>query len=180
MEKHIEKEYKILVSKTDFYKLLEKYDISFVTQINYYYDTLTMDIIRNRGAMRIRAKNETYLFTLKQPAGDVILEYECYVEDASIHSLNKLEIHNTLTSLGIHPPFQLITTMTTHRAMYICDDYELCFDINEYADITDYEIEYEFKRDHDGYTTFNQILSAINLTYTTNSEPKIKRALAHK
>ena len=57
---------------------------------------------------------------------------------------------------------------------------ELCFDINEYNGITDYEIEYEQTCDHDGITVFNQILSQVNLKYEKNCASKIKRTLKSK
>ena len=54
---------------------------------------------------------------------------------------------------------------------------ELCFDINYYNDKIDYEIEYEYKANHDGFTLFNSILSSIDLPYTKNCKSKIQRAL---
>ena len=54
---------------------------------------------------------------------------------------------------------------------------ELCFDINYYNDMVDYEIEYEYKVEHDGYAIFNDILKKVNLKYTSNCKSKIQRAL---
>ena len=55
---------------------------------------------------------------------------------------------------------------------------ELCFDYNEYGDNSDYEIEYEYKTEHDGKNKFNEILLEIGLHYEKNCSSKIARALA--
>ena len=74
----------------------------------------------------------------------------------------------------------VIGECTTYRAVINTDKAELCFDINEYNGITDYEIEYEQTCDHDGITEFNKILSQVGLTYFRNCPSKIKRTLDTK
>ena len=55
MNKHVEKEYKMLVSKEQFDKLCSLYEnLNFITQTNTYYDTVNGDIQKKKGAMRIR------------------------------------------------------------------------------------------------------------------------------
>ena len=41
---------------------------------------------------------------------------------------------------------------------------ELCFDINSYNGITDYEIEYEVKKDHDYKKAFKAILKQAGIS----------------
>ena len=65
----------------------------------------------------------------------------------------------------------------TYRAVVELEKAELCFDINEYNGITDYEIEYEQTAEHDGISEFNKILSQVNLRYEKNCASKIKRTL---
>lgn len=66
MNKHVEKEYKMLVSKEQFDKLCGLYEnLNFITQTNTYYDTVNGDIQKKKGAMRIRERNGRFLFTLK-------------------------------------------------------------------------------------------------------------------
>ena len=66
MNKHVEKEYKMLVNKEQFDKLCSLYEnLNFITQTNTYYDTVNGDIQKKKGAMRIRERNGRFLFTLK-------------------------------------------------------------------------------------------------------------------
>ena len=77
MKMNIEKEYKILVTKAQFFTLLQQYpNAAFHKQINTYYDTVDGRIRQHCGAMRIRQKQNTYLFTLKLPAQEGLREYE--------------------------------------------------------------------------------------------------------
>ena len=58
MNKHVEKEYKMLVNKEQFDKLCSLYEnLNFITQTNTYYDTVNGDIQKKKGAMRIRERN---------------------------------------------------------------------------------------------------------------------------
>ncbi|MDF9825318.1 uncharacterized protein YjbK [Breznakia sp. PF5-3] len=178
MEKHIEKEYKILVTKEQFYKLLSYYPkIKFITQINTYYDNEHFDIIKHHGAMRIREKENHYLFTLKKFNNNTLFEYECEVFKNDAAVFTSATIKETLDNFQIYGPFQMLAHLKTDRAVFESDDYELCFDINEYNGMVDYEIEYEYKREHNGLENFQNILQLIHLTYKENSISKIHRAL---
>lgn len=178
MKKHIEKEYKILVTKEQFYQLLNKYpNITFYSQTNYYIDTNDQQIRNMKGAMRIRHTNDKYIFTLKLPSDDGLLEFEKEVTSASLETLQDEEIQNLLNQYHISGNFQYTTKLHTQRAIHQTPYAELCFDISTYHDITDYEIEYEYLLDHDGLQAFQEILKPIQVTYTTNCDSKIKRAL---
>lgn len=178
MNKNIEKEFKILVSKEQFEKLYNEYEpLEFVKQVNQYYDSEHHDIENKKGAMRIRTKNDKHIFTLKLYEKNDLLEYECEVKENSLDALNDSDILKLLNSYDIHGPFMKTACLTTNRAMYIDEDAELCFDENFYNGTIDYEIEYEFKQEHDGYDKFNRILSKINIQYEKNCQSKIARAL---
>ena len=95
MNKHVEKEYKMLVNKEQFDKLCSLYEnLNFITQTNTYYDTVNGDIQKKKGAMRIRERNGRFLFTLKmrQENLDGLCECECEVSENSIHALQSEEI----------------------------------------------------------------------------------------
>lgn len=178
MNKNIEKELKILISKEKFNKLVNKYEpLQFKTQINTYYDTFNNDIRNKKGAMRIRTIDSTYIFTLKIHSDDGLLEYECIVENDSLSVFKKKEIVDLLSKYDIKPPFHKIAQLKTRRAIFENEFAELCFDENFYNDTIDYEIEYEYKKEHDGVYAFNQILDYISIKYEKNCISKIQRAL---
>lgn len=180
MNKNIEKEFKVLVDKEKFYELLSFYPaISFKKQVNIYYDTQDHQILKNHGAMRIRTKN-THVFTFKKATSNGLEEYECTVSENSVSALYIDEITFLLKSHNISGPFEQIANLTTYRGVLETEYAELCFDINEYNGITDYEIEYEYKKDHDGIKAFNDILAKINIEYKKNGLSKIERAIRSK
>ena len=181
MINNIEVEYKILVSKENFDKLSNLYpNKTFNKQVNTYYDTKNNDLRRMHCGMRIREKDNKFLITLKVPTLRGHEEFECYVQENSANMFKTSDIHLILEKLGIHEDVIAIGECTTYRAVIETDKAELCFDINEYNGITDYEIEYEQTCDHDGITEFNKILSQVGLTYFRNCPSKIKRTLDTK
>ncbi len=178
MKKNIEKEYKILVTKEQFYSLLERYpNITFESQTNYYIDTENQMLRAMQGAMRIRHINNQYIFTLKLPSEKGLLEFEKEVASASLESLEDEKIKNLLEQYHIDGNFQFTTKLHTQRAIHRTPYAELCFDISTYNQITDYEIEYEYLCEHDGLQAFQDILKPIQVIYTKNCDSKIKRAL---
>ncbi|MDQ0360965.1 CYTH domain-containing protein [Breznakia pachnodae] len=181
MEKHIEKEYKVLVTKNQFETLLSHYpNVKFHIQKNHYYDNDNYDIIHQHAAMRIREKEDTNIFTLKKFIDGDLLEFECEVDDISPEVFNNKEIKEVLDSYNIQGPFHHLTTLTTNRGVYYGNGYELCFDHSNYENQNDYEIEYEYTKDHDGETNFQSIMDLIGITYEKNAMSKIQRALHAK
>lgn len=177
MNRNIEKEYKILVSKEDFESLLSLYpEASCQRQVNTYYDTVDYAIKKAHGAMRIRELNG-YTFTLKLPSEQGLLEFEKEVSGNDISIFDDEEITNLLSSYTIYRPFTKLTTLTTDRILVKTDVAELCFDKSYYNGCVDYEIEYEYKADHDGLATFQTILQQVNLYYEKNCISKIQRAM---
>ncbi|MBR6957413.1 MAG: CYTH domain-containing protein, partial [Erysipelotrichaceae bacterium] len=67
--------------------------------------------------------------------------------------------------------------LVTERAMVITPYAELCFDINHYNGIMDYEVEYEVKAPHDEKTAFIQILKAADIEFFENTRSKYSRFL---
>lgn len=178
MNKNIEKELKILVTQEQFEKLRKRYEpLTFQKQVNQYYDTVDHAIRKKNGAMRIRTKNHEHIFTLKLYINNELHEFECNVQENSLAALQKPEIQSLLQEYDIKMPVLKIGILTTYRAVFENEDAELCFDENFYNNQCDYEIEYEYKREHDGLLKFNQILSKVNLHYETNCKAKIARAI---
>lgn len=180
MNKHIEKEYKMLVSKEQFDKLCGLYEnLNFITQTNTYYDTVNRDIQKQKGAMRIRERNGRFLFTLKmrQENLDGLCECECEVSENSVHALRSKEIVQLLQEYHIEADIIPLTTLVTKRAIVETENAELCFDISTYGSHIDYEIEYEYKRPHDGLSVFQKLLDQVQLVYVKNCTSKIQRAL---
>ena len=179
MNKKIEKEYKILVTKDQFEQLLSLYDdYETSEQLNIYYDTKDEKLKALKGGLRIRYKNNKYIFTLKfkHPEGHIELEKE--IPHDRINDLHQDEtIAAWFKEYGLCGPFIEIGRVHTLRSLYRNDVAELCFDISHYNHITDYEIEYEFIQEHDGLSKFNEILAHANLKFKKNCNTKLGRML---
>lgn len=178
MKTNIEKEYKLLVTKEQFEQLVSLYEpISFHKQVNTYYDTIDHRIEKLHGAMRIREINGYFLFTLKLWKKQQLYEYECEVESNSIEALQTDKISKLLKEHDIYGDFTMLTSLTTYRGEVIRDDAVLCFDHSLYNGIEDFEIEYEYRREHDGRRAFQAILAPLHIQYEKNCISKIQRAL---
>ena len=178
MNNNLEIEHKLLVDKESFYKLYHMFhEPDFFTQVNVYYDTQHNDVRKMRGSMRIRDIKGEHIFTLKVHTPVGTIEHEKKVKDNSIYSLNDEEITKLLAQFHIQGPFKELTKLKTERAIYNSKEAELCFDISTYNGKKDYEIEYEYKKDHDGFKAFNEILARVGLHFETNCTSKIQRAL---
>lgn len=182
MIQNIEKEYKVLLTEFQYQQLISLLSPNKpVKQTNYYYDTIDHQIQNKKGAMRIREKNGKYIFTLKiRKDQDSLFEYEKIVQtnDSSVF-LDK-DISQLLRKYDLNGPFQLIGYMTTYRSLCISEYAEICLDKNIYKNTTDYEIEYEYKKEHDGLSVFESILQKVGLHYEKNCASKIARALYDK
>lgn len=171
MEKQQEVEYKVLLTKEEFYKLANHFTpLEFNLQINHYYKSTNSKSY----AFRIREKNGERLFTLKENDNGKVFEYE-KILTTDINQDD--QIIQLLASKGIFPPYHELGCLKTYRAIHYNGLGELCFDINIYNGIIDYEIEYEVKKPHDYIETFNKILSKIEKEYVENSKSKYKRFL---
>ena len=172
MHQNLEVELKTLLNREQFEELLSFYlPHDFIKQENYYYRSNHSE----HYAYRIRVKEGQQLFTLKQHVDGGMMEYEKVftgkLEDDP-------EITAILESYGEFPPHELLGKLTTYRYMVVTDKAELCFDINLYNGIMDYEVEYEVKKEHDHEAEFKKILNQAGIEYVPNRISKYRRFIA--
>lgn len=170
-------ELKMLLTEDEFNELLQHYlPSNFIKQTNYYYSASNNSINQS---IRIREKEGNFLFTLKEKMDNYVQEYEKYT-----HSLNLYDDKEVLDILKQHnllPPYNEIGHLTTERYTCIIPyKAELCFDVNHYYGITDYEIEYEVTHKHNYQEEFLNILKKANITYKPNLTSKVKRCINAK
>lgn len=178
MDKPIERELKVLISQNDMNTIIQSYPFSQPwMQTNSYYDDEN-DTVKNKdGAIRIRTINDKHIFTLKIRKDAIThYEYEKEIDTDQFDDIKDPEIKEWLQTYGIPSNLRKIVSFTTIRRVYSFKDAELCADITEYENHKDYELEYEYHRNHDGISEFNQILSKIDKEYEKNCPSKIARA----
>ncbi len=179
MNQHIEKEYKMLLTKEQYELLLQQIQPDPpVKQVNFYFDTDDHQIQKRKGVLRIREREGVFLFTLKlHKEDDTLYEFEKILPSCNQSALLDPEIQSLLQTHSISGSLQLIGELVTWRSMRITDDAEICLDKNIYRDVIDYEIEYEYIREHDGLSIFQSILDFVHLQYKENCRSKIARTL---
>ena len=169
MHQNLEIELKMLVDEDQFEELLSFYlPHDFIMQTNYYYESKNSSDY----AFRVREKEGKKLFTLKKKVPEGHYEYEKYFEG---RLEDDPEIVEVLKSFNETLPCKLLGSLTTYRYTVDTGLAELCFDINQYNDIQDYEIEYEVKKDHDYRTAFKEILAKAGIEFVENKVSKYRR-----
>jgi len=173
MQKNIEKEYKVLVNKTQFEKLLEEFpNYKVKDQTNYYFDS-TPSLYNKKIAIRIRELDNKYIFTLKHLNDNGELEeFEKSLDSLNINDQSLDDIYRKFEIKDL----KQIGTLHTIRHQ-IDDQYgSLCMDISKYNGLTDYEIEYElFNNKDDRLGRFKNIISKADIEYVPNHITKIAR-----
>ncbi len=171
MKHEVETELKTILNARDFNRMVSFYQPgAFIRQHNYYF--VSDDV--SHYAFRIREKDGEKLFTLKEKISGETLEHEKIftgkLEDDP-------EIIRLLDMMGVRKPYAVFGELITYRAVIETDLAELCFDVNFYNGITDYEIEYEIKSDHDYHEAFRKILNDAGVKYKLSTKSKYKRCL---
>jgi uncharacterized protein YjbK len=189
MNQEIEIEFKNLISKAEFFSLLNEYSISenqFIIQQNHYFDTANFSLKDKGAALRIRYKNDTYTLTLKQPLEEGILETHQVLTDVEASSmlsggpLVTGDVCKVIESLGVTPrDVQFLGTLETNRAEINYKDGLLVFDHSRYLNTEDFEIEYEAKDYTKGQQDFLTFLAKHSIP-SRSTDNKIRRFFNEK
>lgn len=184
MDQHIEIEYKNLLTKQDFERLLQFFKIEpnqFFTQQNHYFDTKNFNLKSQASALRIREKNETFELTLKQPAAEGKLESNQTISKQEAEAfLNDGQfpagaVQNIIIQAGINPlNFTCFGTLRTDRAEISYRGGLIVLDHSFYAGKEDYELEYEVEDAQAGQKIFIELLETLNIPLQ-KTENKVKR-----
>lgn len=189
MSTNLEIEFKNMLSESEYEQLLNHFSISeeqIWTQKNVYFDTKAFDLKRQKAALRVRIKNNTYELTLKTQAEVGLLETNQMITKTDYttlkhdHRLINGPVYEALMDLGINiNDLRVITDLTTKRAEVDYQDGLLVLDKSFYGEVIDFELEYEVKDYNKGLNIFNELLAKHNIP-TRPAQNKIKRATAAK
>lgn len=184
VDQHIEIEFKNLLYRDEFDKLMEHFNVSetdFTTQLNHYFDTPLFELKDQKSALRIREKNERYELTLKQPAKDGLLETNLELTKKQADSmlkgtsLSESGIARRIETMDISPKsIQYFGTLQTSRAELPYKEGLLVLDHSTYLNKEDYEVEYEVSNKREGQEIFKNLLKNLNIPART-TENKIRR-----
>jgi uncharacterized protein YjbK len=165
----IEREKKMLISKEDYERLMERYGRAndshlkpIAKQVNYYFDTDDFLMNSQNTTCRIRLKNDKYIATLKQhtKGSDLSTETNMKIFDGLTD--------NAFTAVGLKLQGELIT----YRCVIFRDDHcEVALDKNEYLGCEDYELEVEYDNmfAQDAERIIKEIAGLLNIETPSNT-----------
>lgn len=179
MYNQLERELKLLITEDQYNTIIHSYDFSEpFYQTNTFYDTPDRKVKAAGGAMRIRKKGDTNIFTLKIRTDPIThIEYEKEIDVDRIQDIKDPEILGWLAKYHIPQEVHILVSFTTERRVLITENAEFSVDKTTFQNMTDYELEYEYTKDHDGITVFNELLQPFGLKYIKNNPGKFSRAM---
>lgn len=172
LSQEIEIEFKNLITKEEFNKILSMYSFHEppVVQTNFYFDTPNFSLRNNHSALRIREKKGIYYLTLKETIQEGILEtHDSLTLDEVIYWKNnepvvKSNVAKQLNKLNIRIS-ELIYygSLTTKRTEYHHDQLIYVLDESNYNGQSDYELEIEAPTFQKGQVVFNNLLKTSGI-----------------
>ena len=176
MNQHLEIEYKSMIEESTAKRLLDFFPFEAPKkQINHYFDTIDKQLFKLGIMCRIREIENTYLFTLKIPQSDGVLEFEIELDSLS---LDNILITEKMNEYDINTEKMLpIAKSITNRYEY-SDEYGMwCLDYSEFSNHNDIEIEYELHQANEkAYQHYVDTLTDLNIIIL-KAKPKYIRAL---
>lgn len=181
---HIEIEFKMLLDKNTFQKILLDYQNQIkdsYQQINYYLFHPLLE--KKKYSLRIREKKGHYELTLKRPSSIGLNELNIDInKEIKEQIFNHQEVNNEIFEILKKENIEIkdLTCgyyLKTKRHDIILDDGVLSLDENDYNQHHDYEIEFEVNDYSIGLETFQKIIKPYHLTYEKNCLSKTKRML---
>ena len=179
MNKNKEIEFKTLITKEQYYNLLDEFNLTnnIFSQINHYFDTENTDLIQEQTVLRIRQKGNNYKLTKKTRA--LVGADETHIFLSKEKAQEMLETGFDANIIGLPYKVTKVAELTTYRASSHFRNGKIFFDRSEYYGKFDYEIEYEVDEVNQGKKDFKDFLDSHNIEYK-ESIRKSKRAFDNK
>ncbi len=181
MQKSVEVEFKTLLSKEEYERLMNQFKGNRMDlQTNHYFDTSRFSLKALDASLRVRER-ESLELTLKRKKGYIIQEFnlpiskEIFEEIKTTGILPEGELKNEVNNLIGDQKINNFLSLSTLRMFFSYNNGVLFIDKSQYLGITDYELEYEAKSYHAGKKEFVQIINELGILYR-KSEKKVKRA----
>ena len=181
MKKQPEIEFKSLLTKDEYLKLMEKFKGNRTNvQTNHYFDTTRFSLKAIDASLRVRER-EDFEMTLKVKKGYSLIENTVPVTKEEFEELKKTgvvtnpEMASLLSSIIGNQKVENFLSLQTYRMYLPYGNGILFIDKSKYLGFVDYELEYEAKSYHQGKQEFIELINALQIQYK-KSDKKIARA----
>jgi uncharacterized protein YjbK len=172
MKTNLEIEYKTLLTKEEYERVLSYFnEAQIIQQTNYYYQSTNSNHKKIASRIRQIGSNFELTFKIKQEKGKLEVNFE--VPSNSVQHFNREDVQRFLNENQFNSNWNYIGELHTTRHI-IQDVYgELCIDYNQYLGQEDYELEYEV---NNAYTelAFKRYLEILNQFSIKNIKAKAK------
>ncbi|HEM6100905.1 TPA: CYTH domain-containing protein [Streptococcus suis] len=186
MKNHLEIEFKTLLTKSEYKRLLTDFsDVSPILQTNHYIDTPDLDMKNHRFSLRIRTFENSAELTLKIPQEVGNQEYNQVLDIQTAHDLLENfqlpagQISDIISATEI-PLDKLAVwgSLTTKRYEKQTSIGLMALDENDYVGQKDYELEVEVIDADAGKILFDEFLKKKSIQFKYASS-KVARTAAH-
>lgn len=183
MQKNLTYEFKSLLSKDEYLKLMEKFKGNKIdVQTNHYFDTKRFTLKAVEASLRVRER-ETFELTFKKKKGYTMQEFNSPITKEIMEEIKETgylpegDWTDEVKSLIGEQKVQNFLSLSTERLYLPYKNGVLFIDKSTYLGEVDYEIEYEAKTLHDGKKEFIELIKELGFQYR-KADKKIKRAYA--
>ncbi len=181
MQKHLEFEFKSLLSQEEYERLIIKFKGNRLDlQTNHYFDTPRFSLKALACSLRVRER-ETFEITFKRKKNynNIELTQAITAEEFEIMknegAIPEGDIANDLSSIVNGQKIVNFMSLSTLRMFLPYMNGILFIDKSSYCGTSDYEIEYEASSYYNGKKEFIDIIKELEINYK-KSDKKIKRA----
>lgn len=138
-----ENEFKVMLTKEQYEKLLGLYDFVTFTQTNHYYDTAGLEMSARHITVRVRELDGGFFLQMKLPTDTEFSRTELSREISALpEALSGAELSELAG--GEFPDVKRLGSLTTVRSVWKFDGGETDLDRSSYFGKTDFELEIEF------------------------------------
>lgn len=183
MQSTTQAEFKTLLSLEEYTRLMEKFKGNHIDyQTNHYFDTTRFSLKASDASLRIRER-DTLEITLKRKKSYSIQEFTLPIDYITFENIKETgslpdgAIKNEVASLIGSQKIINFMSLSTKRLALVYGNGIIFIDESKYLGITDYELQYEAKNQHNGKKEFIQLLGDLSIKYK-KTDKKIKRAYA--
>lgn len=186
MSTNLEIEFKSVLSKEDYDKLIAHFDKGKIySQNNYYIDDKDLNVVKKKCGLRIREKDKEFELTIKIPEHEGKMEINQQISAISFskfqneHIFPEGEVKDYLANeLGIKiENLYILGNLITNRLDIKYKTALISIDESLYNNIADYELECEDKNMELARKHLSQFLAKYDIKYKKSHGGKLKRFL---
>ena len=189
MSKNIECETRVMLNEEQYNKMyryvIDYLDNKKIINTNHYFDNNKLETLKKHIVIRKRNINNVKFEVTtkcKREGGDIEinepLNYHEFIDLSISENIKNTEIEKILEKYKINSyDLKEIVSLKTYRLEANFDDSLLVLDLNEYNNITDYNLEVEADSMEKSKSTMEKLCDMFNITFQKHYLSKSRRAM---